>query len=418
MSHPITEESLRRFAARTASPEEGRTIVAHLLKGCSSCAKRLRSLERPGIPDGAYDAMFARLERASASHGSTKVPGAAGNSRELLAELDAQPEARQEILVRNSRRYWSPELAELLCERSYFRRFEDPRRVLHWARLAVLIGEHFEEPGSSREALADVRALCFAQLGTALRISGDLEAADQSMMTARNWMRRGTGNAELRAKIYGHLASLRTNQFRCNEAEHLYAQAAEIWRDLGKPHMLAKILIGQAIAVLYRGDPDSALSLLMEAMPKIDGSNDPRMTFAACHAVIRCQIELGQIEEASLRWVELRSLYSRLKDPILHTRGKWLEGRLMIGQGMISAGLKLLQDAREELAQKGLEYDAALVALEIAGSYMGLGRSEEVRRLLAEILPVFRNRKVERSALASVLFLGRVVSCVPSASSP
>lgn len=41
MSHPISDRSLYRFASGTASREEGRTIVSHLLQGCASCAQKL-----------------------------------------------------------------------------------------------------------------------------------------------------------------------------------------------------------------------------------------------------------------------------------------------------------------------------------------------------------------------------------------
>jgi hypothetical protein len=46
VDHP-SEETLKRFAAGKASREESRNIVAHLLKGCASCAARLKSMMEP-----------------------------------------------------------------------------------------------------------------------------------------------------------------------------------------------------------------------------------------------------------------------------------------------------------------------------------------------------------------------------------
>lgn len=46
MDHP-SEETLKRFVAGTASREESRAVVAHLLKGCSACARKLRQLMEP-----------------------------------------------------------------------------------------------------------------------------------------------------------------------------------------------------------------------------------------------------------------------------------------------------------------------------------------------------------------------------------
>ena len=46
MEHP-SEETLKRFAAGMASREESRAVVAHLVKGCRSCAAVLRSQMKP-----------------------------------------------------------------------------------------------------------------------------------------------------------------------------------------------------------------------------------------------------------------------------------------------------------------------------------------------------------------------------------
>lgn len=408
MSHPVSDESLKRFAMRTASPEESRSIVAHLLKGCSFCAKRLRSLEWPAPSAVSYDAVFARLEMAS-QEPAKALPNSLQEPRELLAELDAYPESRQDIVVRNSRRFWSAGLAELLRDRSHSLRYQDPRRMLRDAQLATCIAERLSSKDSTdRAAIADLQTTCFLQLGHSLRVWGDLDAADQAVASARACRGGIAFNPLAKSLFYECLGSIRRAQFRLQDAIWFHAQAVSICREIGRPRLLARLLVAQAISHVYSGDPETALTLLLEAIPKI--VNNPRLTLAACHAVVHCHIDLSQVEEASLRWVELRSLYSRLEDPILCTRGKWLEGRLMLAQGMISAGLKLLQDAREEFAQKGLEYDAALTALDTARGYMQLGRWEEVRHLLAEIRPVLRNRKVERSVLTSCLFLGKALS--------
>ncbi|HEY0554830.1 MAG TPA: hypothetical protein VGG20_11230 [Thermoanaerobaculia bacterium] len=46
MDHP-SEDTLKRFAAGTASREENRAVVVHLLKGCPACARILRALMEP-----------------------------------------------------------------------------------------------------------------------------------------------------------------------------------------------------------------------------------------------------------------------------------------------------------------------------------------------------------------------------------
>lgn len=62
MQHP-TRDLLERFAARTASREENRSIVAHLLKGCPACARILKEIDRVESPVCAYDKVLDRFER-------------------------------------------------------------------------------------------------------------------------------------------------------------------------------------------------------------------------------------------------------------------------------------------------------------------------------------------------------------------
>jgi hypothetical protein len=64
LNHPISRTSLERFASGGATPQENRSIVTHLLKGCSVCASTLRELDRGRpSPAGAYERALDRFER-------------------------------------------------------------------------------------------------------------------------------------------------------------------------------------------------------------------------------------------------------------------------------------------------------------------------------------------------------------------
>jgi len=407
-THHPPDDILRRFVSGTASRAEGRQVTLHLLPGCRSCARRMRELLVPKVSPDAYDAVFARLEASPPrGAGGAQMPVDAA-AKALLAELDAQPKPRQEILARNSRRYLSPGLARLLAERSYELRYQDAHSMLHAARLGAAIAERPEAARSGQAAqLADVRALCFSQLCNALRIPGDLAGAERAIDTAHRALKQGTGDPLLRALVFERLGSLRKWQCQYEAAIHAYDEAVEIYRDHGRRHELAGALVGQAVATFSAGDPEGALALLFEAIPKIEGERDPRLTLAACHNVVSAQIEAGQIEDASLKWIELRFLYEQIGDPLVRLREKWLEGRLLIAQGVIKAGIRLLEKTREGYRERGLPYDAAVIALEIAQGHLRLGRLDRVRALLAETLPKFRDLEVDKDVLTQFVHLRR-----------
>src|SRR5215471_5732925 len=62
MDHP-SEETLKHFVAGTAAREENRAVVAHLLKGCSDCAQKLRKLMEPeAVSRISYEAALERFD--------------------------------------------------------------------------------------------------------------------------------------------------------------------------------------------------------------------------------------------------------------------------------------------------------------------------------------------------------------------
>ena len=61
MDHPVSVESLKRFAVGSSTRQENRVIVAHLLKGCAQCARQIRESVRPEVSEEAYDSVLSKL---------------------------------------------------------------------------------------------------------------------------------------------------------------------------------------------------------------------------------------------------------------------------------------------------------------------------------------------------------------------
>ena len=71
MDHPVSTDSLKRFAAGISTRQENRVIVAHLLKGCAQCARQIRENVRPEVSEGAYDTVLSKLSgERTLRHGS------------------------------------------------------------------------------------------------------------------------------------------------------------------------------------------------------------------------------------------------------------------------------------------------------------------------------------------------------------
>ena len=59
-----SEDILRRFVSGTASREESRAVVAHLVKGCPACARKIRDLMEPkAVPSSSYEDPLNRFDQ-------------------------------------------------------------------------------------------------------------------------------------------------------------------------------------------------------------------------------------------------------------------------------------------------------------------------------------------------------------------
>ena len=81
----------------------------------------------------------------------------------------------------------------------------------------------------------------------------------------------------------------------------------------------------------------------------------------------------------------------------------WLQGKIAAGVGDVAAAERLFTETRDGFVRQGIGYDAARVSLDLALLYLKDGRTEEVRRVAEEMVPVFAAQDVHREAMAALV---------------
>jgi tetratricopeptide (TPR) repeat protein len=426
-AHPA-RNLLERFVLGRLPAVEMRRISRHLLGGCAECQQltagfavesggetRSESREDAGGPSEAdrepQDTLFERaVDRVYrlVTERALDVEKERAAARELSEELLRHPFARQLLLVGNSPRFHTRMLCENLLERCFDAGFREPAQAIDLARLAVAVAERLDgNRCGGRESWNGLRARAHAHLGNALRINADLAGANRALEEAAAIVEEGRVPPFDAARVLDLLASLRRDQRRLEEAGRLLDRVLTLYRRLGQRHLIGRTLKQKSMVYAEMGDLETEIALLQQALGLLDVETDLRTVLAARHNLISALCESGRPREAFAMLFHTRPLYLKTGDRMSLIRLRWLEGAVARGLERFEQAAVAFREVHAAFLDLGLEYDAAIAALDLASIHARQGRTREVLRLVEDMLASFRARNIHREAVAAVQTLQR-----------
>jgi tetratricopeptide (TPR) repeat protein len=176
-----------------------------------------------------------------------------------------------------------------------------------------------------------------------------------------------------------------------------------LYQELGQWHLLGRALKQRSMICGEAGDLESEIALLRRALDLLDPQEEPRTFLAARHNLILALNESGRSREAFVLLFHTRPLYLKMGERMNLLRLRWVEGSVALGLGRIDQAAAAFREVRDSFVEMGIDYDAALVSLDLAAAYILQGHTGEVRHLAAEMLAVFQARNIHREALAALL---------------
>jgi tetratricopeptide (TPR) repeat protein len=404
---------LSSFARGRLSRRRNRDIVRHLLAYCAECCRTaaqflppLRTGAAAGLRRFDYGKAFSEAWQETERRQS-QLTAEQAVAPELLRELLAQPFDRQWILATTSPRYRSWAFCDLLLDAAREWGFQDPSRAVELSRLGVEIATRLDPAAYGKTRVYDLEARAWAGLGNAQRIRADLRSAEESFGTAERLLKKGTGDPLEMARILLLKSSLRGHQQRFREAFRLLDRAAAIGRRLGDSHLCGRILILRGFLLGISNDPEAAIPCLTEGISTVGPSAEPRLLVSARHNLVLFLFECGRSDEAVQLLEPLRPLHHQVGDRMSLLRLRWLEGKIAVSRHEYRQAEEILRDVRRELIERELDFEVALLSLDLAQLYAFQGRSAELRRLTEEMLPIFKSRNIHREAIAALLLFGK-----------
>jgi tetratricopeptide (TPR) repeat protein len=424
--HP-TREVLELFVNGRLSATETQTVSRHILTGCAECrdvaAGMWQTGETPGDrpaaasasslgkaataekPDS-YDQVFDRVFRCIKER-EAGAPREQAVARQLLEELMAQRvPARRLMIVANSSRFHNPLLCGLLIDESRTSGFEDPSQAIHSARLALAIAETLtEESCGGSEARDGLWCRAAAQLANALRVNNQHDEAQRTFLPVEELVREQgrIGLSDL-AWVLDLRASLHRDFRQFDAASALLERVILIYQKLGQWNLLGRALLQRSAICGEVGDLETEMTLLRRSLDLLDPEEDPRTFLVARHNLIMALNQSGRSREAFALLFHTRPLYLRMGDRMTLLRLRWVEGAVALGLSRLEQAEVAFREVRDAYIELSLDYDAAVISLELASVYVRQGRAGDLRHLAQEMLVVFTTREIHREALQALSF--------------
>lgn len=387
MSH-LSIETLAKMLAGDLSHEELLAeVVPHLLERCTECRHLHGEILRLQKEMGHWDERVAVVEGPQAS--------------ELFAKLRDLPFDEQLSLIADDENFQIWGVCQLLLKESLEAAFEEPGRAINFAELGVKVAQTLGDAYDPHWVL-DLRARAYAYLGNAQRVLGELRSAETAFREAEALLARSmTGNDLVAAEVIQLKSSLRRAQRRLPESMKLVEVALAMYRDHDDPQGMGEVLLKKARVLEELGEMEGAIASLREAVGIVDVPS--RLGLCVRHNLVLCLIQAGWYEEADRLLPEIQEAFAESGRPLDLLRFRWTEGKFFLGIGKLQEAEESFRQVQKEFLARGMGYDAALVSLDLAVLFAQEHRTQDLKRLAAEILQVFESRDVHREAVATLI---------------
>lgn len=401
--HPQPAD-LDRLVQGTLTPRERQLLVSHLLERCPRCCGALAlrcGFEMPGDAGEDYGVAIDRALTAAVRTTEPRREAIATLASLLANRSDRAGGSAPKLPVTGLRGL--PRLRALL-EASRALRHEDPQAMLRFARLARCAADQLRMREFGSAPVADLRALAWAELGSAYRVCNELVDADRAMNRATYWCRRGSQSPALLARVADLVASLLAYQRRFPEARQLLAVVYKIHTQAGDRHLAGRVMISLGNIAAWDESPSEAVMLLGRGLDLLEPHRDPQLEVQTVWNMLSALVRLGHFRNA-------RRLLWRSRILLIHTidshRIRWLEGRILAGLADFPRAEAAFRQARAGFAEQGQVYPAAIVGLDLAALWARQGRFGEVFDIAEEMIVTFRALRIAREAVASLIVLKR-----------
>lgn len=415
--HP-DRRTLERFLEDQLPEEQCRTLQRHIFT-CAGCEQRLIQIlpALPGCgitPDASsaseYRDLVRQVLREARHEGEQRRVRLTAERREagrLWREVRSLDLAARRELVWEDSRFQCWGFFELLLDKARWTVLEEPKKAEEMLRLALDVAEHLDPAVYGPGSVESAQGRAWAGLGNALRVLADFRPAEHAFRQAELHLASGWLDPLDEALLLEYKASLRRAQRRFGEALEMLDSAIALYREVNEPQGQGRAMMGKGLVLRYNNDPEAASACFRESLFLLDGGEEPRLLALSQTNLIGCLVDSGRAEEAAALIPESVKLIEEVghRTDLLHLR--WIEGLAAVALGRDEQAERIFLELIDAFTHDRLAYNVALVSLDLSAVYARQGRTADVKRLAAGMLPIFQSCEVHREAIAALIVFQR-----------
>jgi hypothetical protein len=296
---------------------------------------------------------------------------------------------------------------EALLTRSWEVRFRDKEEMISLARAAVEVAERFESEAFGAQQVADLRARAWGELANSYRAADQLRSADRAFGRAFSFQTLGTGDPYLKARLFDLSASLLGTWRDFALAESRLRVAADLYLELGEPHLAGRAFISQALYTFYSCRPEEALRLNQQGRNLIDLRRDRSLFLMAVHNDLLFLVDMGRYAEAKRVLFDSRQHFI-YQDRINALRLRGIEGRIEYGLEKLLSAEKAFRETRDGFDQAGAPFLAAIARLDLSMVLVSQDRLNEAEQEVLAARNLFKNVEAYSEFLGTMVYLEEV----------
>ncbi|HEX5716473.1 MAG TPA: tetratricopeptide repeat protein [Thermoanaerobaculia bacterium] len=415
MAH-VTDEEIAKLLTGGLEAAEHQRVFRHLVGPCLACRARLGlyapalyEMAEVAIPtvvptpqeeaayDGVIDRVFARISKAA--------PRVQEERRQLEETAETARREGMGAIEKLPGKLPDWAVVEVLLRMSHEARFRDRREMQELALFALAAANNLDPERNSPGLVADLRMRAWAELGNAYRVNDDFAAAESAFAQATALYGQRSGDPLAVARVLDLLASLRRNQRRLPEAIDLLDTVHGLYEESGEHHLAGRALISKGICTYYDGRPQEAAKLLREGLTMLSSERDAELVTSSQQNLLLYLVDSGEARAARRLLLESGLRQKLAGQPVNLLKLRWVEGKIYAGLGQLDQAVATFEEVRDGFLRHGLEYDAALLGLDLAEVWLRQGRNAEVAEIAQEVRETFEDLKVQREALRAMRFL-------------